>query len=131
MVQEDDEIKIGIIKGDIRITESKAKKTISYKAKFDKEIFEDEKPIEGNTKEKMLKQLLSDIYDKYPNKTFEFKVNFKSFIKDYNYFKVRYNNLSQQTATQAKLSISEIKEQNSLLNNIKFIKIKDNINLVE
>jgi len=121
----------GIIKGDIRITESKANKTINYKAKFGKEIIEGENPIEGNTKEKMLKQLLSDIYDKYPDKIFEFKVNFKAFIKDYNYFKVRYNNLSQQVATSAKLSISEIKEQNSLINNIIFIKIKNNINLVE
>lgn len=121
----------GIIKGDIRITESKANKTINYKAKFGKELIEDEKPIEGNNKEKMLKQLLSDIYDKYPDKIFEFKVNFKAFIKDYNYFKVRYNNLSQQVATSAKLSMSEIKEQNSLINDIIFIKIKNNINLVE
>jgi hypothetical protein len=114
------------ISGEIRITESKANKIISYKAKIGKDIIQGDVPS-SETKEKILKQLLSNIYDKYPNKMIELKLNYKSFIKDYNYFKTRYNNLIEAKD----IGISQVKEQNELINNPIFIKIKDNIILIE
>jgi len=114
------------ISGEIRITESKANKIISYKAKIGKDIIQGDVPS-SETKEKILKQLLSNIYDKYPSKIIELKLNYKSFIKDYNYFKTRYNNLIEAKD----IGISQVKEQNELINNPIFIKIKDNIILIE
>jgi len=111
-----------ILTGDIRITESKKTNMISYKVKIEKYLLNGEVPI-SETKEKVLKKLLSDIFDKYPTKIIEIKVNNKGFIKDYNYFKTRFNNLAQSTS----MGISEIKEQNKIINNDIFIKIKDNI----
>ena len=114
------------ISGEIRITESKANKIISYKAKIGKDIIQGDVPS-SETKEKILKQILSNIYDKYPSKIIELKLNYKSFIKDYNYFKTRYNNLIEAKD----IGISQVKEQNELINNPIFIKIKDNIILIE
>jgi DNA polymerase delta subunit 1 len=115
-----------ILSGEIRITESKSTKMISYKVKIEKEMMNGEVPV-GETKEKVLKKLLSDIYDKYPTKIIEIKLNYKAFIKDYNYFKTRFNNLAESKS----LGLSEVTEQNKIIKNDVFIKIKDNIILKE
>jgi hypothetical protein len=115
-----------ILSGEIRITESKSTKMISYKVKIEKEMINGEVPV-SETKEKVLKKLLSDIYDKYPTKIIEIKLNYKAFIKDYNYFKARFNNLAEST----NLGLSEVTEQNKIIKNDVFIKIKDNIILKE
>ncbi len=115
---------INKITGEIRITESKATKIISYKVKINKDVIQGEGT---ESKDIILKKLLSDIYDKYPNKIIELKLNYKAFIKDYSYFKTRYNNLITSTS----LDLGQIKEQNDIINNKIFTKIKDNIILIE
>ena len=114
------------ITGEIRITESKANKIISYKVKIGKTIIQGE--VSSNeTKDKILKNLLLDIYNNNSNKIIELKLNYKAFIKEYSYFKTKYNNLIESK----EIGISQIKEQNELINNEIFIKIKDNIILTE
>jgi len=114
------------ISGEIRITESKANKTISFKVKVHEFKKDGELPV-AETKEKILKKLLLEIFEKFPSKIIEIKLNYKAFIKDYNYFKTRYNNLIESK----NIGLNEVKEQNELINNQIFIKIKDNIILIE
>ncbi len=116
------------IMGEIRITESKVKKTISFKVKVNSYKKEGELPV-TETKEKILKKLLVEIYDKFPESKMEIKINYKSFIKDYNSFKVKYNQLAESSTISN--DIGKIKIQNELINNPEFIKIKDNIILTE
>lgn len=116
------------IMGEIRITESKVKKTISFKVKVNSYKKEGELPV-TETKEKILKKLLAEIYDKFPESKMEIKINYKSFIKDYNSFKVKYNQLAESSTISN--DIGKIKMQNELINNPEFIKIKDNIILTE
>ena len=115
--------------GEIRITESKAKKTISFKVKVCDYKKEGELPV-SETKEKILKKLLVEIYDKYSGNKIEIKINYKAFIKEYNLFKAKYQQLSEMTSTIAN-DIGKIKLQNELIINQEFIKIKDNIILIE
>ena len=116
------------IMGEIRITESKVKKTISFKVKVNSYKKEGELPV-TETKEKILKKLLVEIYDKFPESKMEIKINYKSFIKDYNSFKVKYNQLAESSTISN--DFGKIKMQNELINNPEFIKIKDNIILTE
>lgn len=124
-----------LLLGNIKIIESKVKKGISYKVEISKDnkiIFNKEDLIndEKITKDKILKNLLIELYEKYKDNILKIKLNYKQFIKNYNVIIAKYNELSSLKDIN-KTDISFTKKYNEIINNEEFIKIKDNIILIE
>jgi DNA polymerase elongation subunit (family B) len=80
--------------GDIRIIESKANKSISYKMVIKKgkeDIYEKkDENITSKTKEEILKELLIELHDNYKGNVIKLKINYKQFTKFYNTLKAKY-----------------------------------------
>ena len=134
-VKEEPEYKEELLTGNIRIIESKVKKAIVYKLeiyKNDKMIYNEEKTITDDkiNKEKILKKLLIEIYNKYVGNIIKIKINYKQFIKEYKTIIAKYNELIKMKEIN-KNDIGIITNHNLIANNEDLIKIKDNIILEE
>jgi DNA polymerase elongation subunit (family B) len=123
--------------GDIRIVESKVKGCIIYKIVIcdngGKEIWKDEKEEidKTMTKEKIIKRLLIEVYDKFKDKKIKIKLNYKKFIKEYDILKIKYNEIIKNEDDRYKNDDSMIMKINEIAINRDLIKIIDNIRLVE
>jgi|LakMenEpi03Aug12_release.lakeMendotaPanAssembly.Ray.scaffolds.fasta_scaffold01580_41 DNA polymerase delta subunit 1 len=131
------ETKSRILEGNIRIIDSKVKKALTCNIEIKnntKIIYKDEKIItdEKITKDKLLKKVLIEIYDKYKEEDYKIniKINYKQFIKDYNTIIAKYEELSKMKELN-KTDVSIIKNYNQIIKNEEFIKIKNNIKLLE
>jgi len=123
--------------GDIRIVESKVKGCIIYKIVIcdngGKEIWKEEKEEidKTMTKEKIIKRLLIEVYDKFKDKKIKIKLNYKKFIKEYDILKIKYNEIIKNEDDRYKNDDSMIMKINEIAINRDLIKIIDNIRLVE
>jgi len=137
-----EEIKEEILEGIIRIIDSKVKKAITCNIEImrnNKIIYKENKikeTIEGEniTKDKILKEVLVDIYNKYnsnnENNIIKIKLNYKGFIKDYKTIIAKYEELQKKKEIN-KTDTSILKSFTEINKNEEFIKIKNNIILVE
>ena len=122
--------------GDIKIVDSKVKDGICYKIvikKDDKIIYKDEKDgIKSTTKDKVVKELLVDIYNKHKDNVIKITLNYKAFIKYYTSIKSKYAEFISLGEIDPKNNdISITKLQKEIILNEDMIKIKDNIILIE
>jgi DNA polymerase delta subunit 1 len=134
-----EETKEELLEGSIRVVESKIRNAIICNTEiFDKnkkKLFKDDRLIgitdKKITKDKVLKKLLLDIYEKFKdNNIIKLKINYKGFIKNYNTIIAKYNELSKKQEIN-KTDISILKNYSEIANNEEFIKIKNNIILLE
>ena len=117
------------IMGEIKITENKKTKIITYKIKLEK-LIEEGKGNEGETKDKIITKILLNIYEKNKSKIIEIKLNYKSYIRDYNNFKFKCKDI-QSIEEGKQPNLAQVKYMNDIANNPEFLKIKDNIILIE
>jgi DNA polymerase delta subunit 1 len=127
-----------LLEGDLRVIESKVKNNISYKIKiFDKDnkiLYknEEERDIKDITKEKLIRKVLSEIYEKYSNRIIKIKLNNKQFIKDYKVLIAKYDDIIKTSGDiRNNKDASKNKIINEIINKDDLIKIKDNIILIE
>ena len=141
-----------VLTGDFKIIDSKVKNSISYKViikKDSKVIYTDEKefikeeatidkdkkkkkPTEELTKDKIIRKVLSEIYEKHKENVIKLTLNYKGFIKYYSEIKSKYNEfIAMGEVDPANNDISITKLQKEMFINEDMIKIKDNIVLVE
>ena len=127
-----EEPKEEVLEGSIRIIDSKVKKAITCNTeiiKNKKVIYKDEKIIveEKITKDKILKKVLIEIYEKFKenNNIIKIKINYKQFIKDYKTIIAKYNELEEKKEIN-KTDISIINSYNEICKNEEFIRIKNN-----
>ena len=120
--------------GDFKITENKTKDKITYKFKItcngkSVEIIENQIETKDG-KDKVIKNVLVEISDKYKGVSMKIKLNYKSFIKDYNLYLAKIKQIEQTTEIN-RGDISQIRLHNEVISNKEFLKIKDNIILLE
>jgi septum formation inhibitor MinC len=135
-----DEPKEEILEGSIRVVESKVRNAVICNTEiFDKNkkmVFKDDRLItitdKKITKDSVLKKLLVNIYEKFKenNNIIKLKINYKGFVKDYKTIIAKYNELSKKKEIN-KTDISILKNYTEIANNEEFIKIKNNIILVD
>jgi len=120
--------------GDFKITENKNKDKISYKLKIinnNKIIDIIENQIETKEgKDKIIKNVLIEISEKYKNSKLKIKLNNKTFIKQYNIYLGKIIELEKFNETN-KNDISYTIMLNDIISNHDFNKIKNNIILLE
>jgi len=131
-----EEINGDFLSGTIKIIESKVKKAISCKIEILKEgrvVYNDnqETSDETITKDKVLRKVLLEIYEKFKSNIIKIKVNYKQFIKDYNTIIAKYKQITAMKEIKDKTDISISTAINTIVTNEDLIKIKDNIILVE
>ena len=127
-------ISTGKLNVDFKITENKTKDKIIYKIKISnegKKIEDINEEIETKDgKDIIIKKILIQLSDKYKENKLIIKLNYKAFIKNYNLFLGKVKELEDITEIN-KNDISQIKIQNEVIKNKEFLKIKDNITLIE
>lgn len=131
--EEPKEIKGELLLGNIRIIESKANKSINCKIEITKDskvIYKDDKTVIDNNKDSILRNVLTEIYEKYKTNIIKIKVNYKQFIKDYNTIIALYNEITNLKEIN-KTDVGVAANMNKIANNKDLINIKDNIILVE
>jgi len=124
-----------ILMGEIKIIESKVKETINYKLKItkdDKTIYSDEKENNDKTmtKDKIIKQILNDLYERFKTNIIKIKINCKPFIKEYKTIITKYNEISSMKDIN-KNDVGIRNTINLLTKNQDLIKIKDSIIFIE
>jgi len=132
-----DEIKTDLLEGDLRIIESKVKNCITYKIKINdttgKILYKNEGENNDKlmTKDKIIRKLLKEIYDKYKNRVIKIKLNNKQFIKDYKILIANYNEINNIEHLKNNNDSNKNKIINDIINKKDLIEIKDNIILIE
>jgi hypothetical protein len=98
-----------------------------------KEIWKEEKEEKDKTmtKDKIIRRLLIDVYDKYKDKKIKIKLNYKKFIKEYDILRIKYNEIMKTDEDKYKKDETILMKVNELAINRDLIKIIDNIRLVE
>jgi hypothetical protein len=136
--KEEISINTDLLEGELKVIESKVKNNISYKIKIcdkdNKVIYKDEgeNEIKDITKEKMIRKILSEIYEKYSNRVIKIKLNNKQFIKDYKILIAKYDDIVKTSGDiRNNKDASKNKIINEIINKNDLIKIKDNIVLIE
>jgi DNA polymerase elongation subunit (family B) len=124
-----------ILLGEIKIIESKVKKSIGYKVKItkdDKIIYSEEKENseETMTKDKILRMILIDVYNKHKTNIIKMKINCKPFIKDYRILLAKYNELTAMKDIN-KNDVGIRTTINLITKNKDLIEIKDNIIIID
>jgi len=123
--------------GDLKVLENKTKDKITYKLKIMKkgktiETMENQIDTKDG-KDKIIKNILMEISEKYKEVKINIKLNYKAFIKNYNIYLGKIKQLEAMKDESNITDISVIKLQNDVISvkNKEFFKIKDNIILDE
>lgn len=125
--------------GTIRIVNSKIKDSITYSIKIvdekNKVIYnkEDKEGVKKITKEKLLNELLLNIYKEFKNSKITIKINYKDYVKKINSLICKYNEYKKKIGNYDKKTndIELIKIHKELNENIEILEIKDNIKIIE
>jgi hypothetical protein len=123
--------------GEIRIVNSKVKEGLCYSIKImknSKNIYskENKEGIKDITKDKLLDNLLLEIYKKFTDIKIEIKINYKEYVKNFNMLISKYNEFKRRAATfdSKNNDIGLIKLQKELQNNLYILEISDRIALI-
>ena len=125
--------------GSIRIVNSKIKDSITYSIKIvdekNKVIYnkEDKEGVKSITKDKLLNDLLLNIYKEFKNSKITIKINYKDYVKKINSLIYKYEQYKNKIGNYDKKTndIELVKIHKELSDNIEILEIKDNIKIIE
>ena len=125
--------------GTIRIVNSKIKDSITYNIKIvdekNKVIYnkEDKEGVKSITKDKLLNDLLLNIYKEFKKSKITIKINYKEYVKKFNDLIYKYDEYKKKFENYDKKTndIQLVKIHKEINENMDILKIKDNIKIIE
>ena len=133
IIEDDEEIKDNDYEGDMKVIESKVKECITYKIiikdKNGKNIYKDEGNTKEMSKDKLIINKLTEVYNKI-NGIMKIKLNNKKFIKDYKLLIAKFKYIDKLTNIN-KTDVGIAKMISEITSNKHLLELKNKIILVE
>ena len=133
IIEDDEEIKDNDYEGDMKVIESKVKECITYKIiikdKNGKNIYKDEGNTKEMSKDKLIINKLTEVYNKI-NGIMKIKLNNKKFIKDYKLLIAKFKYVDKLVGIN-KTDVGIAKMISEITSNKHLLELKNKIILVE